>query len=533
MYTRTDITLDDRLEILSRYWRFSEDYGTVSHLAAEFRTSRQFIYDVAARVKGALDWRDAGRPADERQADEIARLQHRVRELEADCDQLTGQLEIERKKGEQDRFRLLLELALCPVSEEKIVRCLAAAFGLAGRVSTGWVNGQLQRAGEAALALLQKAELQQSVREAAIDELFRHRQPILCVIDPNTLLATVPQATANRKGETWQAVLEQYPNLEFVVPDQASGIIKGVNACGQEIAHQYDLFHFKREVRRWLRTQEARCYELMAQVEQAARLLTAPRLLESARILARHEYRQQAAALDERLLAFDWMELIVDYLEEQLTAYDARHHVIRTSARVEAVLDEVLELLGEIKVISTKPLVSIITGARTGLLTFLAVLEKRLAQIEVKWWPVTGCRRTAFNAMACAWYYRAHAHRSQKMQRAYLTALVGLEYWSRRIENFAEVQKEVYAALDQVVRASSAVECFNSLLRPYISVKKHLSAGFLALIALYWNTHPLAQRGNKTPLELAGVDLGDDDWVRLLEHEMRYGQAAQAQMADR
>jgi hypothetical protein len=138
----------------------------------------------------------------------------------------------------------------------------------------------------------------------------------------------------------------------------------------------------------------------MAQVEQAERLLTAPRRLESARLLARHEYRQQAAARDERLLAFDWMELIVDYLEEHLTAYDARQHVIRTSARVEAVLDEVLDLLGEIKVISTKPLVSIITGARTGLLTFLAVLEKRLAHIEVKWCPVTGCQRTAFNAIA-------------------------------------------------------------------------------------------------------------------------------------
>ena len=71
------------------------------------------------------------------------------------------------------------------------------------------------------------------------------------------------------------------------------------------------------------------------------------------------------------------------------------------------------------------------------------------------------------------------------------------------------------------------MECFNSSLRPYVSVKKHLSQGFLALIALYHNTRPLPQRGNKTPLQLAGVDLGDDDWVRLIEHEMRYGQAAQ------
>ena len=88
------------------------------------------------------------------------------------------------------------------------------------------------------------------------------------------------------------------------------------------------------------------------------------------------------------------------------------------------------------------------------------------------------------------------------------------------------MQRQVYEALEQIVRAFSAVECFNSLLRPYISVKKHLSQEFLALIALYHNTRPLKQRGHQTPFQLAGVDLGEDDWVRLLAHEMRYGQAA-------
>src|SRR5262245_27193294 len=110
---------------------------------------------------------------------------------------------------------------------------------------------------------MQRAELRKAVREAALDELFRHRQPILCVIDPRTLLATAPQAAENRKGETWQAVLEQYLNLEFVVSDQASGLRKGVNSCGNEIAHQYDIVHIKREIKRWLRSREARCYEQM------------------------------------------------------------------------------------------------------------------------------------------------------------------------------------------------------------------------------------------------------------------------------
>jgi len=531
MYSRADITLDDRMEIVSRFWRFGAEHGVVTQLAEEFRTSRRFVYDLAERVKDSLGWRPAGRPVEDHTQEELARLRQRIRELEADCEQLSGQLAVERERAREQRFRLLLEIGLCPVSEDKIAHCLEAAFGSVGQVSSGWVHGQLKRAGAAALSIMRKANLCDSVKEAAIDELFRHRQPILCVIDPRTLLATVPQAAENRKGETWQAVLEQYPNLEFVVSDQASGLRKGVNSCGNEIAHQYDIFHIKREIKRWLRSQEARCYEQMEKTEQARRLLEDPRLGAGARIQAAVEYRQKAAALDERLLAFDWTEVIVDYLEEGLTAYDAHRHRIRSKADGEALIDEVLELLRKTKAINTKPLITIIEGARPGLFTFLKVVEEKLSRIDVHWRHVSGCRRTAFNAIACAWHYHSHAHNSEKAQSAYLTALVGLQYWSKRIENFADVARQIYEALDQVVRASSAVECFNSLLRPYISVKKHLSQEFLALIALYHNTRPLKQRGNRTPLELAGVDLGDKDFVRLIEHEMRYGQAAAAQKA--
>jgi hypothetical protein len=531
MYSRADITLDDRMEIVSRFWRFGSEHGVVTQLAEEFRTSRRFVYDLAERVKDCLDWRPAGRRAQDHTQEDLARLRQRIRELEADCEQLSGQLAVERERALGQRFRLLLELGLCPVSEDKIAHCLEAAFGSVGQVSSGWVNGQLKRAGAAALSIMRKAELCDSVKEAAIDELFRHRQPILCVIDPRSLLATAPEAAENRKGETWQTVLEQYPNLEFVVSDQASGLRKGVNSCGREIAHQYDIFHIKREIRRWLRSQEARCYEQMEKTEQARRLLEDPRLGAGAQIQAAVEYSQKAAALDERLLAFDWTEVIVDYLDESLTAYDARRHRIRSRADGEALIDEVVGLLRETRAINTKSLITMIEGARPGLFVFLKVAEEKLGRIDVRWRHVRGCRRTAFNAIACAWHYHSRAHKSEKAQSAYLTALLGLQYWSKRIENFADVARQIYEALDQVVRASSAVECFNSLLRPYISIKKHLSQEFLALIALYHNTRPLKQRGNRTPLDLAGVDLGDNDWVRLIEHEMRYGQAAAARKA--
>src|SRR5206468_11598828 len=162
-----------------------------------------------------------------------------------------------------------------------------------------------------------------------------------------------------------------------------------------------------------------------------------------------------------------------------------------------------------------------IGGAKVGLFTFLAILEKRLEKISIEWRISEGDRHSMFGAIDGSRCLAERAHLSARAQQRYLLALIGLRRWEEQVENFSAVCREVYEALDEVVRASSAVECLNSILRPYIAVKKQLSRGFLALIALYWNMHPLKQRGGKTPFQLSGIDLGDDDWVRLIEHEMR------------
>jgi len=395
------------------------------------------------------------------------------------------------------------------------------AFGRDGRASSGWVHEQLSRAGEAALSLMQRAEIERAAGAMALDEIFRHQQPILTAIDPLTMMALMPEAAENRKGETWQNLLDRYPNLKFVVSDQESGLLKDVRDAAQEITHQYDLFHFKRELRRLARTQEARCYEVMEQVEQTRKLSSSPRLGVGARVRAEVEYQEKAAALDRRLEAFDWVEVIIAYLEEQFDIYDDRRRKVRTRDTAEVAINEVLELLREVEGINVKPLMTTIEGGRVGLLTFLSVLEERLEKIEIKWRAGAGSRREVYDAVAQCWYRASRAHFSASAKLRYLNAMIGLEILERGIENLAEVRRQIYEALDQVIRASSAVECLNSMLRPYISVKKHLSQGFLALIALYWNMRPLKQRGGQTPFQLAGVDLGEDDWVALIEHEMR------------
>ena len=73
-------------------------------------------------------------------------------------------------------------------------------------------------------------------------------------------------------------------------------------------------------------------------------------------------------------------------------------------------------------------------------------------------------------------------------------------------------------AWDAAVRASSAVENWHSILRPYVAVHRQLSAGFLALLAL-WHNHRQAPRGlhrGQSPLMRSGLADANRDWLAVL-----------------
>jgi hypothetical protein len=73
-------------------------------------------------------------------------------------------------------------------------------------------------------------------------------------------------------------------------------------------------------------------------------------------------------------------------------------------------------------------------------------------------------------------------------------------------------------AWDAAVRASSAVENWHSILRPYVAVHRQLSAGFLALLAV-WHNHRLAPRGlhrGHSPLMRSGLADANSDWLMVL-----------------
>ena len=79
----------------------------------------------------------------------------------------------------------------------------------------------------------------------------------------------------------------------------------------------------------------------------------------------------------------------------------------------------------------------------------------------------------------------------------------------------------VAAVLGSVVRASSAVECVNSVLRMQQARHRGLGQEMLDLKRLYWNSRPFrsGKRRRKCPYQLLGVPLPSYDFWELLQSD--------------
>lgn len=83
--------------------------------------------------------------------------------------------------------------------------------------------------------------------------------------------------------------------------------------------------------------------------------------------------------------------------------------------------------------------------------------------------------------------------------------------------------EDLLTVLERTVRTSCAAETINSVLRPYLNNRRDCTdllsrQLFLNLFALWFNMHRFERgpRQGKSPYELAGINVGTDDWLTVL-----------------
>ena len=150
--------------------------------------------------------------------------------------------------------------------------------------------------------------------------------------------------------------------------------------------------------------------------------------------------------------------------------------------------------------------------------TFLDRLHSQLGQL-----PMAEAVR---DALVRLWWLRRQRPRklsaTAPASREHVLYVMQMVLCRQLDPNWLAWYRLVAAVLGQTVRASSAVECMNSVLRMHQSRHRTMTQGMLDVKRLYWNCRVFlgGKRKGRCPYEHIGLKLPSYDFWSLLQGEM-------------
>jgi hypothetical protein len=380
-----------------------------------------------------------------------------------------------------------------------------------------WAQVAAQKAG--ALLPVLDAVAQPRVEQGAADEIFFGRRPCLMVVEQHSLCWLTGRLADNRNGGTWADEFRRLPNLRQLTRDGGTGLAKGLARVNQErqaqqkdaIADPEDHFHTLREGRRALRQVQQRvCRAIDATAKAQHREDQKARRTGSrqgtATITAQAE-RHAAAAVEAGVAVENAWATITDALRLFTPTGE-----LNTRARAEGIIAAALSVLDDAVWAKTRRALT-----RPQLLTFLDQTHEQLAALPLPLSPAL--RDAAVQAVGLR-------HRPEGLQgeSPSASALRGVLLATSLVlalsgnEGTAAVA-QVEHVLRQAWRASSLVECLNSVARMQQSRHRRMTQGLLNLKRLYWNCREFrtGRRRKQTPYGLLGMCLPAMDWWELLK----------------
>jgi hypothetical protein len=482
--------------IASAFMVFVGPHGSVSGYARDRGVSRQWVYREANGVAAALE--------NSRQRQEIADLQAQVHQLKQKCRTLEKSLAqaVLLDEDKQAEFASVCQAVGTSLPQcRQLLEVLMAKPPSVAKLGR-WTHAAGEKAG-ALLAVMDKLARAQ-VREAAADEIYV-KDPVLMVVELDSLCWTSGRLADTVDGRSWAQEFGQMPNLQQVTRDGGNALKYGVelaNAARQEqgrepFVDQGDHFHAMFHGGVGIRRAQALASKTMATVEQAEKeLRECGRNLQSrtgAAARLREAWKKAEAAMD------DWIKLerVWEKTKTALPLFTPEGE-LNTRAQAEAVLAETLPQLPDNGFAKTKRQLE-----KPEMLAYLDRVQEKLKALpfpeEVKQAAVEqeGLRRRP--------ELLQKESTAAAARRGVLLACAVL------LNNAGAMGQEAVAAVHDVFRrahrASSLVECINSVLRMQQARHRKMTQGLLDLKRLHWNCHTFrtGRRRGASPYQRLGV----------------------------
>jgi hypothetical protein len=338
------------------------------------------------------------------------------------------------------------------------------------------------------------------------------------VVEPESLCWLTGRMVKARDGATWAEEFARFPALRAVVRDDGSGLGKGMKlerarrrAAGQpDLDDSLDVFHTLREGGRALRKTWGAAGRALERADAAQKDF-------DGRGRQGQSCQGHGAPLN-RL----WRE--AERLWDQATAAETAWKRARSAfefftpegrlnerAQAAAVVAAVLPHLGSPTWAKTRRLL-----LRRESFTFLDQAHERLAEL--------GLAPDVLSALLD----REGLHRQpwRLSVATHTWALIRTAQLTKACPKWRDEAERVRGVLRGVWRASSLVECVNSVARMQQARHRRMTQGLLDLKRLYWNLRQfrIGRRKGQTPYGLMGVKLPDLsfwEFLKLTPEELR------------
>jgi hypothetical protein len=494
----------------SAYFVSAGRYGDVSRFARAQGVSRQWVYCEAAQVAAILEGAQAPRQHLERLQSEVAAGREQVAHLQQ---RLAQAVVLDDEK----QTELACVAQACGVSLSRCHTLLAVLVGDRA-LSVASLGRRTQAAAAKAEALLAvfDAYARPLVRDGAGDEIYVSA-PVLMVVEQASLCWVCGQLSPEVSGPAWAQEFARLPNLEQLARDGGTGLAKGValvNAQRQErgqepVVDQGDHFHALWKGGRGLPRAERRAAQALAEAEAAQEVLAEcarqGRSQKAAGIRAGHAWRKAEKAMD----TWQETERLWQRTKDALPLITPGGE-LNTRAKAQAALAQTLPQLPEGDFAKTKRQLQ-----RPEMLNYLDRVHDQLAQLPF----AEGVTQAAVQQEVLR--RRPELLKGEGPRAA---AGRGVLLLCAVVLGKAEQGQQAVAAVREIFRrayrASSVVECINSVLRMQQAQHRKLTQGLLDLKRLYWNCHTFrtGHRRGTSPYQRLGVPWPEGlHWRELLK----------------
>jgi hypothetical protein len=489
-------------------------HGAITAQAQQAGCSRQAAYEHARRVQQAVTDLHAGGPSRDELLRDNARLRDENRQLWTAFDQA-----IDFPEAQQRRFAAVAAaLGLSLTQTLVLLAIVLPAACCPSRATLGrWVQDAAARAGRALHVL--DAACRRLVSRLCLDEIFCHRQALLIGVEPRSLAWLLGQRGPDRTGETWCQALLPWARLTDVIIDGGSGLRRGLALVQQAwrrlapllpplpLFSTLDNFHIQQEGRRALRREWQAAESLWLRAEAADREVAQ----------ADRQGRKKSGPVKRALCAWAKAERAFTTAEQREAAWKrvvAALELFRPDGRLNdrawaeaEIAAAVRELPGERWAKTCRML----QDPRA--LTFRDRLAEGLAEAEP---------RAAVREAVAAWWRQQPGRRGGPRlagAASVMTGAVQAQVCRRLAPDWERSAARVGRVLEGAVRASSVVECMNSVVRMHQARHRTLTQPLLDWKRLYWNCRDFAEgkRRGHGPYEHLGLRLPTYDAWALLQ----------------